>query len=82
MMDNDKAARQEKISEDFSPGAPLHVNRVLEVRSETRDGDNVRYDPATAHFRANDAGYEIYLPESCYACRAKEIADQAAEASY
>ena len=54
MMDNDKAARQEKISEDFSPGAPLHVNRVIEVRSETRDGDNVRYDPATAHFRAND----------------------------
>ena len=77
-MDNDKAAGNQEISEDFPGGRPLHVKTKGISKYEVRSGDANWYDPPTAHARAGDPGFEIRLPETCGLCKAKELAEAAA----
>jgi len=76
-MDNDKAAQVIGTPEGFQFPLPLHSSPVIRLRSELKDGDTVRYDPATAHARASDTGYEKRLPESCGLCQAEALAEAA-----
>jgi len=78
MMDNSKAARRQEISEDFPGGAPLHVKKPRSVQWAMVEDGNERYDPETAHTRADDPDFEVRLPETCGLCYATTIA----QASY
>ena len=77
MMDNDKAAKRERTPEGFFPALPLHDSPVIRLASKVKSGDTIRYDPQTAHARANDTGYEKSLPDSCGLCQAQAIAKEA-----
>ena len=75
MMDNYKAGRPGKDG-DLSQGDPLHVT-AWSARYVVGVGDELRFDPETAHARAGDPGYEVRLPESCGLCKAQELAQEA-----
>ena len=77
MMDNDKAAMGIETPEGFQFLSPLHSNPVPRVRSSVKDGDDIRYDPETAHGAAGDSLYEKSLPESCGLCAAQALATAA-----
>ena len=74
-MDNSRTG-----SQDRNPETPYHVKRFGSTWETLEDGIS-RYDPKTAHTRAGDPGYEVRLPETCGACRAQELAWEAAIAS-
>ena len=76
-MDNDKAAKVIGTPEGFQFPLPLHDSPVIRLASKVKSGDTIRYDPQTAHARANDTGYEKSLPDSCGLCQAQAIAKEA-----
>jgi len=59
---------------------PDKTSRV-EMLVPVGDQWETMYDPETAHKAAGDAYYERAIPESCYQCRAKSIAEAEAEAA-
>jgi len=75
MMDND---RQGAERPEGSPH-PLHVDRAPASGMEAKeDGSEfVRYDPERAHKAVGDPGWTKFIPETCGACRAKELAQLA-----
>ena len=77
-MDNDKAAQEIGTPEGFQFPLPLHDSPVVRLRTVTIDGDELRYDPKTAHDRAGDPSYEKSIPESCGLCQATKLAEAAA----
>ena len=72
-MDNDKAAKAVGTPEGFQLPLPLHVIPSLKYVTGG-GGENERYDPATAHTRAGDPGYQTRLPSSCGLCQAEALA--------
>ena len=76
-MDNDKPAQVIGTPEGFQLPLPLHSNPVPRLREQVIDGDTIRYDPETAHARANDPDYEKSLPESCGLCQAQALSKAA-----
>ena len=77
MMDNDKAAGNQEISEDFPGGRPLHVKTKGSSAYEVKSGDSYWFDPQIAHARAGDTGYEVRLPDTCGLCKAAQLAEAA-----
>ena len=80
MMDNDKARRFPNKSHFWGPGASIQAEAPKGKSTWVmRDGDSFYMDYRTAHARADDEGYEKNLPETCGACRAVELANQATQ---
>ena len=77
MLDNDKAAKAVGTPEGFQLPLPLHeIPSLKYVTGGLTDADT-RYDPATAHTRAGDPGYQTRIPSSCGLCQAEALAKAA-----
>ncbi len=80
MMDNDKARRDPNKSHFWGPaGFILEGSPKGRTKWVMKDGDNITTDYRTAHARASDENFEKDIPETCGACRAIQLANQATE---
>jgi len=68
-------------SRGSDPPGPLHEipYRTSRMEVKTRGDKHIRHDPETAHKAAGDNHYSLRLPESCYLCKAQELAAKEAK---
>ncbi len=80
MMDNDKARRDPNKSHFWGPaGSILETSPKGRTKWVMKDGDSITTDYRTAHARAGDENFEKNIPETCGACRATELANEATQ---
>ena len=49
------------------------------VNAEVFEKGSSRVDPKRAHEAVDDQAQETYIPDTCFQCRAQELASQAAQ---